>query len=121
MGAARMSFLGLTTAILCGATVAQARVTASPRPMSPAQAQIRATHGANEWSREQDLPVTLPVTPKCSELSSASWQCVATVYCNAARTIPYAKITIHLWNTSVAPNGSYWSHERLVASYRVLC
>ena len=121
MGTRAVSFLGLTMVLLCGASVAQANNTASPRALSPAQAQTRATRGTDTWIRGQDLPAHRFVTPKCTQLSSASWQCVTTVFCNAAGTVPYAKLTIHVWNTAVAPNGAYWGHERLVASYRVLC
>jgi hypothetical protein len=121
MSARAVSFLGLTIVLLCGAAVAQAHNAASPRALSPVQAQTRAKRGTNTWIRGQDLPVIRFVNPKCTQLGSASWQCVTTVYCNAAGTIPYAKLTIHVWNTAVAPNGAYWSHERLVASYRVLC
>jgi len=121
MSAGRLALLASTSVVLSCASVGQAQITIAPRPLSPTQAQVRATRGADKWIREQDLPASHPVAPKCLQLSAASWKCMATVYCNSAGTIPYAELTIHVWNTSVAPNGSYWSHEHLVASYKVLC
>lgn len=116
-----LSSLGLISLALCAPTVARAHLTASPPPMSLSQAESRAMNGAVKWVKAQNLRVRRTGTPRCTQLSPVSWKCMETVYCNAAATVPYAELTMHLWNTSLAPNGAYWSHDHLLASYKVVC
>ena len=120
----RLSFLtcvSSTALILAAAGVAQAHLAASAPAISPAQAQARAARGAVRWLDGQNLSVHHTTKPRCTQLSPAAWRCMETVYCNLAATVTYAHLTIHVWNTSAAPNGAYWSHEHLLANYKVIC
>jgi hypothetical protein len=87
-------------------------------PMSVEQARSLTVMQAKNWMKTEPIPAYWWFPPKCVQLKPSEWECVETVYRNARGTIPYAKLTIDVWNGQLATNGNYYHHQVVAYAQR---
>ena len=107
-----MRRLVITLALAVGIAVPMSAEAGIYEHMTLAKAHGLVTKMSRKWvnSRpESSLWYSAPSA--CLRLGSAKFECEVNVWYNAAGTIPFATLTIDVWNGQVASNGMFWSHQ----------